>query len=125
MKRIFGLTAILAVTLASAGTSAKELSRTQLEVLRSEIQACWNIPILKDNDYELVVVEVNLNRDGSLAENPVVTNSSQNKNFKVLAASAVRSVVRCAPFKSVASLSESYEDWRKITISFDPRELTR
>lgn len=104
----------------SGGTNAA-MTMTELDALRTQIQRCWNPPIGARGAEDLLVrIGMSLNRDGSVAGNPEILNSSPNPFFQAAADSARRAVLRCQPYNLPV---EKYDTWRDIRVTFDPRDL--
>jgi len=104
----------------SSGTS-QELSQSEIDALRAQIQACWNPPAgVLDADQLIVKVQLLLNRDGSVQAEPVVTNRSSHPQFQLAAESATRAIRRCQPYKLPIA---KYEVWRDVEVTFDPRDM--
>jgi colicin import membrane protein len=61
-----------------------------------------------------------LNQDGSLAGQPQVVNDSSDPLFRVVADSATRATRRCAPLQIPAQFAPYYEDWKNMTVNFNP-----
>ncbi|WP_379065095.1 hypothetical protein ACHMW4_15345 [Mesorhizobium sp. UC22_110] len=91
-----------------------------VEALHNEIAGCWMPPDMKGTKPAPIIVKVRLKRDGSLAAKPTVENPPKAKEAKLLAASAVRAVERCAPFRSMKRTRIPYERWRELKLNFAP-----
>ena len=110
----------------SVGSGSAALADTKgefavlVEALHNEIAGCWMPPDMKGAKPGPVVVKVRLKRDGSLAARPTVENPPKAKEAKLLAASAVRAVERCAPFRSMKRTRVPYERWRELKLNFAP-----
>lgn len=110
----------------SVGSGSAALADTKgefaalVEALHNEIAGCWIPPDMKGAKPGPVVVKVRLKRDGSLAARPTVENPPKAKEAKLLAASAVRAVERCAPFRSMKRTRVPYERWRELKLNFAP-----
>ncbi|MFS8182915.1 hypothetical protein ACMG4P_15355 [Pseudovibrio denitrificans] len=65
-------------------------------------------------------MQFDLSRTGELVGNPQVLSSGKSPEDKAAAASAVRAVVRCAPYSLPA---EKYETWKTVTLNFDLRDM--
>jgi outer membrane biosynthesis protein TonB len=109
----------------SVGTSkgrAAQLSQDELDALRARLRQLWNPPAGARNPEEIVVtIRIRLNRDGSLAAPPEITNSGRSTLYMVSRERAAIAVVRGAPFNMLRP--ENYEAWKDIEITFDPREM--
>ncbi|MCG7507270.1 hypothetical protein [Mesorhizobium retamae] len=110
----------------SVGSGSAALADTKgefaalVEALHNEIAGCWMPPDMKGAKPGPIVVKVRLKRDGSLAARPTVENPPKAKEAKLLAASAVRAVERCAPFRSMKRTRVPYERWRELKLNFAP-----
>lgn len=103
------------------GAESVRMSQTELDALRGQVARCWNPPVGAVGAEDLKVrVKFELDQSGEVAGSPEVLNSSSNPAFRAAASSAVRAVMRCAPYSLPAS---KYEAWKEVIINFDPREL--
>lgn len=97
---------------------------TLLDRLRSEVEACWNLPRYNPDDIlPETELTANVARDGSLLGDPVVSKSGKGALAKRFAESAVKAIKRCAPFKTVKDNPDSYETLKTIKINFTPSAL--
>jgi len=102
------------------------LTVTEIDKMRAAVARCWNASaILGAPNPEALVVEIDidLNRDGTLAGSPRVINSaaialSGNRFWKVAEQNAVRAVQACQPYDFFDPAR--YQDWRAFTLNFDP-----
>jgi colicin import membrane protein len=109
--------------LGAAAANAPELSQSEIDALRAQLMSCWNPPVgVADAKNLIVVVRFALNRDGSVAGDPLVVNRDANGLFQIAAESATRAVRRCQPFRLPAA---KYEAWREVEVKFDPNDLFR
>jgi colicin import membrane protein len=112
---------------ASLGTQsgfAAQLSQNEIDALRARIQQCWNPPAGAADAKDLVVLlRIRFNQDGSLAGQPAVVNRGSGTYFQVAAESALRAVVRCAPYTFLPVAK--YDAWKDVEVTFDPRDLFR
>ena len=111
---------VLFIAALLAGFGSPVRADALVDALRNEIAACWMPPDMTGAKPISVVVKVRLKRDGSLAAKPVAENPPKAKEAKLLAASAVRAVERCAPFHSMAGTRLPYERWRELKLNFAP-----
>jgi outer membrane biosynthesis protein TonB len=111
----------------SVGTSkgsARQLTQSELDALRARLAQLWNPPAGAQNPQELVVaIRIRLKPDGTLAAPPVVTTSGQSPFFMAARDSAIRAVFRGQPFDMLRP--ETYELWKDIEVTFDPRDMIR
>src|SRR5262249_57669837 len=88
-----------------------------VSALRAQIARCWAPPSPAIKDRRLVVfVRVKLNRDGSLAGDPILVNSGTGE-FQTAAKSALNALRRCQPFKLPVA---AYGFWKEIELAFVP-----
>jgi colicin import membrane protein len=97
-------------------------SQTWAAAFKSKVEGCWAVPAGTVDVAGLVVdVRVRLNRDGTLAAEPVVTNHSSSPTFRVAAEAAVRAVQRCGPY-TFLPISQ-YDSWQDFEAEFNPAEM--
>jgi hypothetical protein len=112
------------VALGAPNASAARISQSELDALRARLAQLWNPPAGARNPQELVVqIRMQLKPDGTLAAPPMVTNSGSSPMFMAARDSAVRAVFRGQPFDMLRP--ETYEQWKDIEITFDPRDMIR
>jgi colicin import membrane protein len=105
----------------SSGRAAR-LSQSELDALRARLASLWSPPVGAQNPQELIVkVRVKLNRDGRLQGPPQVLNSGNSQLFTVARETAIRAIYRGQPFDMLSQ--ETYEVWRDVEITFDPRDM--
>jgi colicin import membrane protein len=123
-KEATGSTLSDAPALGTPRGAAKQLSQNELDALRARLAQLWNPPAGARNPQELVVaVRIRLKPDGTLAAPPTVTTSGQTPLFMASRDSAIRAVFRGQPFDMLRP--ETYEEWKDIEITFDPRDMIR
>lgn len=112
------------VALGAPKASARTLTQNELDALRARLAQLWNPPAGAQNPQELVVqIRMRLKPDGTLAGPPMVTTSGQSPLFMAARDSAIRAVFRGQPFDMLRP--ETYEVWKDIEITFDPRDMIR
>lgn len=103
---------------AGAGTAD---TATLSDFIRSQANPCWRNSRDAPNPERLVVtIRVRLNRDGTLAEPPISTNSSRIRAsgdgyWQVAQERALAAIIDCAPYRLP---SEQYAQWRLIDVTF-------
>jgi colicin import membrane protein len=116
-------------SLGTATGTAQRLNPSQRDalmgLLRDQLHRCWQAPLAATTSDKPPVpsVRVKLNQDGSLAAEPAVMNTSADPLFRVVADSATRATRRCAPLRIPAQFQPYYQDWKDLTVNFDPREM--
>ena len=108
---------------ASSGKSA-QISLSELDALRQRLAQLWAIPAGAKDPQELVVVfRVKLKRDGTLEGGPMLVSSGKTPLAIAARESAARALWRGQPFDMLRP--ETYEQWKDIEITFDPRDMIR
>jgi colicin import membrane protein len=111
--------------------NGQTVSQSEIGMLVAEVKhqlmRCWVPPAgIPAGTMLMVKVRFELNRDGTLARDPVAlpVNSGdlQNAYFQPAAKSALRAVRACTPFRLPAAL---YKYWEDIEIIFDPKVAHR
>jgi colicin import membrane protein len=116
-------------SLGTATGSAPRLNPSQRDalmgLLREQLHRCWQAPIAASSGGRPPVpsVRVRLNQDGTLAAEPSVLNPSSDPTFRTVADSATRATRRCAPLRIPAQFQPYYQDWKELTVNFDPSEM--
>ncbi|WP_419908799.1 hypothetical protein [Hoeflea sp.] len=103
-------------------TTGLQLSQSEMDALRGQIQRCWTIrPGMVDGEDVRVRVTMRLDRNGDIDGQPVVETSGGAANVRrVLSGDARRAVLRCAPYNLP---TEKYETWADVVVNFDPSQL--
>lgn len=98
-------------------------SVTELDLIRRQLAACWNVPEgPQDSKDSYVEVRLEMNPDGTV-QSAVVTRSSGNGSYKrALEDSALRAVrnSKCNPLKLPL---HRYDQWKTMTIRFDTKNI--
>ena len=103
------------------GSEDVQMSQSELDALRSQVSVCWSPPVGAVGAETLNVrVRFNLDPSGAVSASPEVLNSNSNPAFRAAASSAVRAIMRCAPYSLPVA---KYEAWQEVIINFDPREM--
>jgi outer membrane biosynthesis protein TonB len=111
-------------SLGAPSGSAAHLSQSEIDALKARLMALWNPPAGASNPQELVVqVRIHLGPDGKLTGPPEVLTSGQSVLFQASRESAMRAIFRGQPFNMLRPAT--YDQWRDIDITFDPRDLLR
>ncbi|HOO81454.1 MAG TPA: cell envelope integrity protein TolA [Alphaproteobacteria bacterium] len=103
---------------------ANQISMSELDALRRQIEPCWNVPSgAKYAENLVVTLRLSMNRDMTVRDVRVINGGlNPDPAFRAAADSAVRAVrnPRCSPFQLPP---EKYEQWKTITINFDPSDM--
>jgi hypothetical protein len=116
--------ATAARSLKGAGAQTS-LTMSEIDALKAKLAKCWNVPVGAPDPAALVVpIRFHLNQDGTLAGAPELLSQGRmgDPYFRAAADSAMRAVHICGPYTDLPA--DKYEDWREITINFDPREMS-
>ena len=118
---------IAARTTAGVKTSARSrpMTLSEIEAVRRQIQPCWNFPVgTRDAGSLRVLIRIWLNRDGSVRDAKVLDPERIDSDSKLRAAAeaGLRAVnnPRCSPLRLPP---EKYDQWKVLTIDFDPSKL--
>jgi len=87
------------------------------------VQQCWNVPIgLQNADNLVVVIAMELTRDGKLAGNPKLIDppGPPTGTIKQAFEAGRRALIRCAPYDLPR---EKYEQWRQVEVVFNPEKM--
>lgn len=103
---------------------ANQISMSEIDALRQQITPCWNVPSgAKYAENLIVTLRLTMRRDMTVQDVRVMNGGfNPDPAFRAAADSAVRAVrnPRCSPFKLPP---EKYEQWKTITINFDPSDM--
>ena len=106
--------------------AGQPLTLSEVDALKTQIERCWIVQAGARYAEDLVVtIRVFLNPDGSLRREPQIVDDKRlagDPFFRAAAASAIRAVLKCEPFKMPFT---KYHRWREIELTFDPREMLR
>jgi outer membrane biosynthesis protein TonB len=105
--------------------SSQPISALEIDLVRRQIEACWNVPAGARDAADLVVhIRVDMNPDGTPRMASVVEEDRMRGDvfYRAAAESALRAVLnpRCHPFKLPP---DKYERWRTMTLVFNPKEM--
>lgn len=108
---------------ASSRGSGEPLTISEIDLIRRQIERCWNPPVGAKDAQDLVIrVRVQLNPDGSLRQPPDLLDRPRADPFWAAAADSVRrAILRCTPIKDLPP--GKYERWRDIEFTFNPKDM--
>jgi hypothetical protein len=103
----------------------ERLTISELDAIRRQIEACWNIPAgARDAENLIVDIKVVMNPDGTVQRAEIVDRSRLTGDpfYRAAAESALRAVLhpRCSPLRLPP---QKFQQWRRFTLSFNPKEL--
>jgi hypothetical protein len=101
------------------------LTSTQIDLVRQTIKKCWHFPAGLKNAEDLVVdIELELDPNGNVQKANILDSRrlASDSNFKIAAENAVRAVLDqdCNPLPLPR---EKYNEWKNLTLSFNPAEM--
>ncbi len=105
------------------------LSASVIQKMKSAVQPCWSVASIvgaPEPERLIVVLQFELNRDGTLASPPRVENALQinlsgNQFWKVAEREAVSATNECAPYDFLPP--DQYESWKEMRLVFNPAEM--
>ncbi len=104
--------------------ASRPLTITEIDALRQHIAKCWNPPIgAREAENLKIEIEVTMNPDATPRAASIASRTRLSDPFYQAAAeSALRAVNnrRCWPYPLSR---ETYDQWRDLTLIFDPKEL--
>ena len=104
---------------------ADQLTVSELDAFKRQLEPCWNIPSgAKFAENLAVEVRANLSPDGSVNSATVLDKGRYNRDsaYRAAADSALRALrnPRCTPLQLPA---DKYQQWKTIVINFDPQDM--
>jgi hypothetical protein len=107
-----------ACLLAASANRAMADDRALATDINQRIIRCWNVPADLPDHVGPVRVRMSLTRSGELAASPAIEGMpAGDAASKIFAASAIRAIVRCAPYAGLEALAP-YEKWKTAVITF-------
>jgi outer membrane biosynthesis protein TonB len=104
---------------------ADQLSTSELDVVKQQIEACWSVPAgARDAQNLTPEFRVMMNPDGTVRATQLLnTDRMGDPFFQAAEESANRALLnpRCQPLKLPP---DKYDQWQTFTITFDPKDLT-
>jgi outer membrane biosynthesis protein TonB len=107
-------------SLGTAKGAAKELSASELDLLRRKLRNNWSVPPSASPDME-VRIFLTLRRDGTLASEPQVQTRGTGGAYAALRDSVIRAIKASQPFDMLRP--EHYEIWHELDATFTPRDF--
>jgi hypothetical protein len=107
----------------SRPTATAQLSLSEIDAIRRQIERCWNVPAGARDAKDLVVdIRVALAPDGEVISATPVDQARMARDpfYRVAAESAQRAVLTCSP---LSMPQKSYEIWKDLLLTFDPSQM--
>ena len=96
------------------------LRRTITDAIKQKVERNWSVPAGVLDAAELVVtLRIQLGPDGSVRRVEIV-DSDGGSNYRTMAESGRRAVLKASPFDTLTRYVDKYEGWRDITMTFSP-----
>ena len=96
------------------------LRRTITDAIKQKVERNWSVPAGVLDASELVVtLRIQLGPDGSVRRVEIV-DSDGGANYRTMAESGRRAVLKASPFDALTRYVDKYEGWRDITMTFSP-----
>ena len=120
------LTSIGGVDSERRGEAATRVSLTEpmrqtiTDAIKQKVERNWSVPAGALDASELVVtLRIRLGPDGSVRRVEIVDDGG-GTNYRTVAESARRAVLKASPFEILTRFVDRYEGWRDITMTFSP-----
>ena len=112
------LPALATLIALAAPAGAEDTTPALAMALHRQISRCWAMPADIPAHVGTVRVKFSLTENGELDGSPTIEGPvAGDPATKAFAASAVRAVVRCAPFKGLSELAP-YAAWKTLAVNF-------
>lgn len=108
-----------------APSLSSHLTISEEDLLRRQIQQCWNMPIgARDAQNLIVEVLIDVNPDRTVQHAEIVDQGRMMSDsfFRAAAEAALRALrnPKCSPLEVPP---DKYEQWKRIDFTFDPRDM--
>ncbi len=107
----------------SKGLLSDKLTISQEDLLRRQIEGCWNVPVGARGIQDMVVtIHILMNKDRTVKSAEIVNANGNDPFQRTVAESAMRAVLnpKCSPFQLP---DDKYDLWNDITMSFNPKDI--
>ncbi len=114
-------------TQATRPTTSAQMTLSEIDSIRAQIEQCWIVPAgARYAEHLIVRVRIFLRPDGGLAQPPQVVDSLRmnmpgEEAYRTAAESAVRAIMKCEPFQNLPV--DKYDRWQDIELNFDPQSM--
>ena len=104
-----------------SGVNVASLTVSEIDALKAKIVSCWHPPPgWADSNSGNVVLQLDLNADGTLAQPPAVLETPQGQYSSTASESASRAVRLCQPYDMLAP--DKYDVWKEVKVTFTPSD---
>ncbi|MCT8997939.1 hypothetical protein [Chelativorans intermedius] len=103
-------------------TAGEQLTQSEMDALRGQIQRCWNVPAGAIDAANLKVsLRFRLDPSGAVEGNPEIISGGDGSGVaRAAAESARRAILQCAPYNLP---TEKYSAWADVIVHFDPSDM--
>lgn len=106
---------------ADTSNGGETLTQSEMDALRAQIERCWSPPVgVADASDLKISVKMKLDRSGALQADPQVISGGGGTLGQIAVESAMRAVMRCAPYKLPP---DKYQAWADVIVNFDPSQM--
>src|SRR2546423_9070957 len=106
----------------SESTVTANLSADDKAAFKAHLKKCWKLPEgMSPAQTARVVLRIYLQRDGGLADEPLLIEASASRDGPLLLKAAVRALKDCQPYAFLPG--DKYREWKVLDLSFSPREM--
>ena len=96
------------------------LRQTITDAIKRKVERNWSVPAgVLDAGELMVTLRIQLSPDGSVRRVEIV-DPGGGANYRTMAESGRRAVLKASPFDSLTRHVDKYEGWRDITMTFSP-----
>jgi outer membrane biosynthesis protein TonB len=111
-------------SLGAAKGTAATLSQSELDALRARLTQLWNVQAGTERPEELIVdIRIRLTPERRLAAPPEIVSKGTSPRYQAAADAAMRAVLQGQPFDMLQAAT--YEQWKDMIVTFDPRQMFR
>ena len=116
----------LALGLGTQPASSNAMTLDEMNILMLQLAQCWPVPQLPKGSHDIAVdIDVTVNPDGTVAQAEVVDQArlASDAVFRTVAESDLKAIrdPKCSP---LALPLNKYDQWKSMTIHFDPKEVS-
>jgi colicin import membrane protein len=108
-----------APSLGTPGANAPELSQSELDALIARLRRLWSPPVAFAETGNAITIRIILGRDRRLVGGPEVKTAGKGPMYEAARDAAIRALYQAQPFDMLRT--ETFETWRDMEITFDPR----
>lgn len=107
----------------SRSLTSSNLTISEVDALRRQLEGCWIVPVgAKDAQNLVVEIRVRLDQQGIVRSADVVDGARMARDpfFRAAAESAQRAVYKCSPLRVPKG---KFSEWQDMTLTFDPKDF--